>query len=305
MASPVATYLGYVAVATLVWVVADWIICLAASQCSRTFVKRASRTIRERGRWRSRLVSTAHAIYGSCAAAYVILFRPWTPDESLFSTEPLKMMLLAGSVGYFVFDTYVMLVYQEKEVAYYLHHAVVGGGMLIAMLSEFCAFAFVAMTINEFTTPMLNMAWIMNRMRLNHSTLFKVNGVVIAVGFFCARICFNLFIAYHYLSPDTLAHFPAPIGNTPTTLGVSAIAIFFFPLYFLYLGTNFFWFAKLVKEVRSFVRGEASAALDDESDGELHLMGGDTDVEEEEEEADDIVKPRRSARLRRSTAEAR
>lgn len=228
--------------------------------------------MRERARWRSRIVSTLHAIYGSCAATYVICYGTWTWEESLFSADPLKMVLLAGSVGYFVFDTYVMIVSEEKEAAFYLHHAIVGGGMLIAMLSEFCAFAFVAMTVNEFTTPMLNIAWAMERMRLTKTKWFALNGIIMTVGFFCARICFNIYIAYHYLSPETLGRFPYPIGNTTTTWSVAAVAAFFFPLFFLYLFTNIFWFAKLVGKLKEFTSGNPAPTFDDESDGERHLM---------------------------------
>lgn len=83
----------------------------------------------------------------SVFALDTMIRKPWTVAFTTWEADDMVIIALCSSVGYFIVDTWLMLQYDEKEKAYYLHHVIVGGGMWTGVATGFAAWALQVMSI--------------------------------------------------------------------------------------------------------------------------------------------------------------
>ncbi len=62
-----------------------------------------------------------------------------------------------------------------------------------------CEYYFSGFLFTEITTPFINMRWFLHNLRLDDSTLYKINGLFVILFWVLVRIVFSAFLGYHAL----------------------------------------------------------------------------------------------------------
>mmetsp|Transcript_11380 Transcript_11380/g.42723 ORF Transcript_11380/g.42723 Transcript_11380/m.42723 type:complete len:265 (-) Transcript_11380:153-947(-) len=154
---------------------------------------------RDAANFKSRIVSTAHAIY--CSFAYLFVFLS---DENLYWRHKylyslsIASPLFAISLGYFLFDTWIMLVHRHDpdmgSWPMFAHH-------VLALLScsvflsyqNFIILGASSLGFTEATTPFTNIRWILEKKQMKDSLWYSLNGLCMFLGFWIFRIGFSIF----------------------------------------------------------------------------------------------------------------
>ncbi|CAN1150865.1 TLC domain-containing protein 4-B [Linum perenne] len=150
----------------------------------------------------------------------------------------LTSHFLAVSVGYFLADLGMILWFYPSlgGMEYVFHHCLSAIAVGYSMLSgEGQLYTYMCL-ISEVTTPEINMRWYLDISGMKRSTAYLVNGVLIFIFWFIARVLLFFYIFYHINM-----HFDQVVqmmwfGCAVVVLVPSALFIM-----------NLMWFAKIIK----------------------------------------------------------
>lgn len=196
--------------------------------------------------WDSRASSSLHAVVITALAAWIILFTDLYKDDNgsgapaMLRVSPLTNAALGVSLGYFVLDLAMMLVYypQMGGAEMVAHHVASLLSVLRALMAQYAHLYTLAMLSTEVTTPFINARWQMDRCGLRAHPAYLANGLVVMCLWAINRIAmFAPFFLHGWRHRDEIL--PMPWYDKVLLVGV--------PL--MLLGLNCFWFRKMLRVV--------------------------------------------------------
>jgi len=184
----------------------------------------------------NKVVSTAHATIMFLSSCYY-----WCRinQDMVISSEcnAYEMRCLRMMVGYLIYD----ICYEAantRQMDTLAHHFLGLGSHLSTLYSRHGACGFYSMMVflAEGSTPFLNASWLMHRLRLNNTVLFKASVLTLIFTFFVLRVVLSSFIITH-------------MWLWRGQWGVDAEGPLFwfnFLVVALFVLLNYFWFYKLM-----------------------------------------------------------
>ncbi|EGG16173.1 TRAM [Cavenderia fasciculata] len=165
---------------------------LCGNQKSRDFVLDNRPFERLSNKLWTGIVSNLNAVLCTIGAIKCLFFDNTTWSENPFlGATPNSLYCLRFILGYFIYDTGVILVHQSLlDIPTLTHH-------LMALLlyywgktSLYCHFVLISFMFTEITTPCVNIRWFLLRTKKGESKAYIVNGMMMAFGFLIARVVY-------------------------------------------------------------------------------------------------------------------
>ncbi|KAG9443415.1 hypothetical protein H6P81_014755 [Aristolochia fimbriata] len=154
--------------------------------------------------WNNRCFSTAHAIFASVAAFYLVwlsnLFHSHSDHELMINRSSIASnSVLSFSIGYFVTDLGMILWHFPalggKE--YILHHSLSMYAIFLSLISGQGQIYILMVLFTEVTTPLVNLRWYLDAAGLKSSTAYVANGIALFLGWLVARVLFFIYFFTH------------------------------------------------------------------------------------------------------------
>lgn len=173
------------------------IVCFVLYKYTRTITsaivpiyKKLSRT--DQRNWDSRYSSNIHAVLCVYFAYYLVwnndFFWREGPIPMILRTNAQTYIALGMSFGYFAVDFISTVKYNMGGTEMLLHHLGSLMSVTTALVTGDCHCHTLWMLVTEFTTPLINNRWWLDKMELKHSQLYVINGLAILVSWIFARM---------------------------------------------------------------------------------------------------------------------
>jgi len=207
-------------------------------------------------RWNNRVTSTLHAalIAPCCLHAFLLAHDPdhlASLSSRIFGCNPEAAFLASISAGYFTWDTLTYLTYLlinrtgDVEVSEFVHSFVCWMAYLIT-LRPFVLYYGMFFLAFELSTPFVNFHWFMDKLRIsNESPVKLINGILVVVLFFGARIVFGFYYSYKVVQDLYIVLSDNLATNGPWGVNVSSVTITLILLTMCILNAN--WFLLIIK----------------------------------------------------------
>jgi len=181
-----------------------------------------------------------------------IISHPDESPSSVVSTHVsgFSYATLGFSFAYFVTDASVVCRRRISGPVILVHHLMTATGMAAGLLTGIGHVLTCVLVMNEITTPFVNARWLLDKAGNKESSLYVVNGVVMAVTWFIARILVFVpcFICAGWAWRDTRG-----------ALSVGARSLLFVVPAFL-LVLNLHWFSRILAGLRKHLTKRAYAS---------------------------------------------
>ncbi|KAI8607382.1 TLC domain-containing protein [Chytriomyces sp. MP71] len=201
--------------------------------------------------WCMRIVAFFNAIV-VCSLAWPMLNDPALYKAKLWGYNKYAGDVNAIVVGYFLWDIYVSLLMFDPG---YILHGVCAFTVYALSFKPFIMYYGAVFILYELSTPFLHIHWLCDKVGLTGTTLQFVNGIVLLVTFFCARLVFGFYQSWMFFVTVY-----AEMDAIPTYL-----VVVYSVCNFVLNGLNVFWFFKMVDSVQRRFAGDKRAGL--EGDG--------------------------------------
>mmetsp|Transcript_18972 Transcript_18972/g.32443 ORF Transcript_18972/g.32443 Transcript_18972/m.32443 type:complete len:286 (+) Transcript_18972:32-889(+) len=203
--------------------------------------------------WDSRYSSNVHSAL-CLLFAYDLLWRGdffWKEGDvpMILRTNATTFAALGISFGYFLIDFVSTFKYNMGGAEMVLHHL---GSLLsvgVALLTGQGHMHTVWMLVTEFTTPLINNRWWLDKMEMKTSPLYVWNGIAVLVSWVVARLAqFPPFFWVIWQTRDQVQYLhPVSVFLMMCVPGILAIL-------------NCYWFTKIVKGAYKIVFGAKAKA---------------------------------------------
>jgi len=172
------------------------------------------------------------------------------PDASFWSTSPLSYAACYGLIGYTALDFIPLVVHRNDWSgvgAYIVHH--LGSILSWGICATTGALHNVAVPVCllEGTAPFVNGRYFLSTAGYKDTTLYMVNGALMALSFFLLRVCLNWYL---FLTRIFWQH--AAFSTLPLYM-----QLLFYPLMSINLSLQLFWFWKIVTGIYALLYGKA------------------------------------------------
>lgn len=174
--------------------------------------------------------------------------RASDPYSSIFGYNAYSGFVLAITIGYFIWDLIVCLLYIRLFGAGFLLHAFAALYVFsVGLFKPYCLPWLPAFLLFELSTPFVNVNWFSSRLPAGTvpDKLVLINGVLLLVTFFLVRIVWGFYavglVAYDMYRVAHLASWFWPFSIL--TLNISLDVL------------NVFWFTKMVAIAKKKARG--------------------------------------------------
>ncbi|CAG5106536.1 Oidioi.mRNA.OKI2018_I69.chr1.g2887.t2.cds [Oikopleura dioica] len=204
--------------------------------------------------------STVHAILTFFAGLYIVCIDPNVTWETPESTSNILKWTQSMSLGYFLAD-YIVLIHTRElggTVPILAHHTTATIAYLVSLWYNKMGWYSCFRLLSEFSTPFVNLRWILVSIGLKNTRRYKINGVLMTASFFLCRIC--TFPIYWY--------YVARVWNTESFNNIPNVLFFFWIVGPLALDIlNTFWFYKMF---RGMLKALQKSDLTDEQASKTH-----------------------------------
>ncbi|XP_031500824.1 uncharacterized protein LOC116264635 isoform X2 [Nymphaea colorata] len=200
----------------------------------------------QRVEWGNRGTSTAHAIFISIMALYLIYFSDLFSDSEIdgrimLRSSSLSVSALGVSVGYFISDL-GMIIWSYPSLGgmeYVVHHLLSVVSVAYSMSSGEGQIYTLMVLISEMTTPCVNLRWYLDTAGMKKSRLYLLNGIMMFFTWMVARILLFVYMYHHmYLHYDQAE-------------GISSFGFFLVLVVpFVLAIMNLMWFRKIIKGLK-------------------------------------------------------
>ncbi|KAK0272023.1 hypothetical protein LTR35_013193 [Friedmanniomyces endolithicus] len=174
--------------------------------------------------WNVYVVSFCQACIICSLSLYIILFdkerKEWTKsgnwETRIWGYSGLTGLCQSFALGYFLWDFIMCSVYVDIFGWAMLAHAVSAVSVFSLGYRPFCYFYCPVFLLYELSSPFLNIHWFCDKLDLTGSTIQAVNGGVLTISFFLARILWGQYSSYNTFS-DMYAAYAAG-HSTPSII---------------------------------------------------------------------------------------
>jgi len=201
---------------------------------------------RMRAHWDTRVVAFIHPFLIIPGSLSFLLYKPLLRNDPIFGYDESCATILQISVGYFLWDTIICIIYYKQFGPAFLGHGLVCFVLyFITVVKPFILFFGVFFILFEFSTPFVNLHWLMDKVGIKNQLIIKINGALVLIAFFVVRIVFGLyysFLVWYYL---------LGAQNAPEFLVYLTLMCNIFMV-----GLNFYWFYLMVYYVNKPTKAE-------------------------------------------------
>lgn len=185
-----------------------------------------------------------------CADCLVKMYLEKNSEDVHLSryTSCFSEAALGFSFAYFVVDAAVVYHRRISGAVVVIHHLMTAAGMAAGILTGFGHLLICLLILNEVTTPFVDMRWLLDKTGNKGSSLYFVNGVLLTLTWFFARImvfvpCF-VFASWAW-------------KDTEAALSVGVRSLLFTVPSFLFV-LNLHWFGRILKGLRKHIYTNSS-----------------------------------------------
>lgn len=172
------------------------------------------------------------------------------PKSSVEGTTQYGALVAAFTVGYFVWDVLVCLIYFDLFGIGFLGHGIAALYVFSCCLIPYAQPWIPAFLLFELSTPFVNINWFASKLPSGaiSTKVFLINGICLLVTFFTVRILWG-FYAVTLVARDMYAVW----NDNPKFLPVSILL-----LNIMLDVLNLFWFQKMIKIAMKKAKGDTS-----------------------------------------------
>jgi len=217
------------------------------------------------------VVSTLHAILVTICSFTLVCMTSATLEYEEYTkwTNSTAVFTVSWSIGYFIYDILWMAWYRNDvnpEILSFFHHIIgilaLFASLWLNLLVYFALFQLIA----EFSTPFVNLRWMLSALDKKSKEIYKINGYVMMLSFFISRIASIPWLWY------TIAHV-LPTNSYQQNLSTIQTVTWLSFCVFINL-LNLYWMFKMVHGAYKFLKG-TDLPLIDNMDENI-----DTDIKE-------------------------
>jgi len=196
--------------------------------------------------WDTRVVAFIHPFIIIPGSLSCLLYKPLLRSDPVFGYDESCATTLEISVGYFLWDSVICIIYYKDFGLAFLAHALVCLALyFMAVVTPFVLFFGVFFIQYEFSTPFVNLHWILDKVGFKNEMIKMINGALVIIVFFVVRIVFGIYyscLVWYYLPRAQ---------NAPTLL------VYFTLLCNLFMVVlNFYWFYMIIRYVKKPTKKE-------------------------------------------------
>jgi len=137
----------------------------------------------------TKLGFTVHALHVGMLSLSLILRHHF--HRSVFTSYPPSLDLLyLDHISYTAYDMLVFLYTGAEKLDMWMHHLFGIAGSMAIIIARRAAFFPTAFAVTELTIPVTNLVWVMDRLKMQESDIYKYASVLRAMFF----VVFRLFI---------------------------------------------------------------------------------------------------------------
>jgi len=146
-----------------------------------------------RREWDVRVVSTVNTLTVLPLAITCFKYQHILAEDKAFASHPAALRLAAIAAGYFLWDTAESV--SRLDIPFMIHGL---SSMLIFIfgLTPFVLYYAPISLMWELSTPFLNIHWFLDKTKRTGSPAQLVNGGLLLLVFFAARICYGSWASY-------------------------------------------------------------------------------------------------------------
>lgn len=200
--------------------------------------------------------SIVHAAVSGLLGVYCLAYADGKPGTTWLDTPEYQMTMYdiqkysqLVSIGYLIYDLFFCIICSEESDSMadtYAHHFfAIAGASQACYIGGFLGSTCQLTWITEGSTPFVNLRTILSHHKLDKTTLYVVNGLVMTLVFFVIRVCFYTYticikcVEHCIINRDTF--WPRYEDHLKP---FCYICMF---LYVCMYGLNIFWFSKIFK----------------------------------------------------------
>ena len=164
------------------------------------FSKKLKSTYSEKAYLSSSIVSSLHGVLCSVYSLKVILNDPiFLQENNFFYYTPSSFAVSQLFIGYIIYDLAVILYHGKTWPIFYssvIHHSLAILLWTYLMLNRSGQILCVSAQICEFTTPFVNLRWILHHIGWKKTRLYMYNGFLLVFLWFTFRILLFIYIGF-------------------------------------------------------------------------------------------------------------
>ncbi len=209
------------------------------SATSKTYKKYLQESqLNKKAEWDSRGTSTFHAILASSAAVYTFLVAQEFNDFDLLRITPFCEIWLMFSLGYFLYDIFIIFKYFPGDYSSLVHHCIAISIHILICATGTCTLIQMGYVLTEMSTPFVNARFFLMDSGMRNSKTYVANGLLMFVTFFVFRMPMIPFVpVIFYIKYDQYLKIPM------------LVRCVYLLLYVLISTLNLIWFYKITRGV--------------------------------------------------------
>eukprot|EP00048_Salpingoeca_helianthica_P013257 m.197690 g.197690 ORF g.197690 m.197690 type:complete len:311 (-) comp15477_c16_seq13:2185-3117(-) len=193
----------------------------------------------DRVNWLSYVVSTTHSALASAGAVYSIFILGCYNGSFCTTRCHMGELSVAFSIGYFFYDYALMFIFHSVLYSHvYLVHHFLGAIMgSLTYAAPACQYISCLFLLSESSTPFVNMRWFLDKAGLRSHPLYFINGILMTLFFFLARLALTTYFIVDSLFINTDEYRALP---KPWAVGLACCVVVLTTI-------NTMWFLKMAR----------------------------------------------------------
>lgn len=145
--------------------------------------------------WHVHVVSTIHCLIVVTGSFFIFADNTLNEDR-VFGYVRWAADIYSISCGYFLWDTIIAIYFYKYQGISMVLHGIVSFSVFIFSFRPFINYYGAIFLMYELSTIFLNFHWFMDKLGWTGSKIQLVNGVILLLTFFGARIVFGTYMSY-------------------------------------------------------------------------------------------------------------
>ncbi|OBZ90249.1 putative TLC domain-containing protein C17A2.02c [Choanephora cucurbitarum] len=199
--------------------------------------------------WHVHVVSTVHCLLVVTGSFFIFADNTLHQDR-VFGYVRWAADIYSISCGYFLWDTIIAIYFYKYQGISMVIHGIASFSVFIFSFRPFINYYGAVFLMYEISTIFLNFHWFMDKLGWTGSKIQLVNGIVLLLTFFGARVVFGPYMSYKLWNDIYAVKEDVPLRYW-IVYGVANVAT---------TCLNFWWFSQMVAMLRKRFPGQQEVA---------------------------------------------
>ncbi|KAG1141495.1 hypothetical protein G6F37_006467 [Rhizopus arrhizus] len=189
--------------------------------------------------WHVHVVSTVHCITVVIGSFFIFADKSLNQDR-VFGYTKWAADIYSVSCGYFLWDTIIAIYFFKEQGISMVLHGMAAFSVFIFSFRPFVNYYGAIFLMYELSTIFLNFHWFMDKIGWTGSRIQLVNGAILLLTFFGARILFGTYMSFKMWNDIYLVKDQVPLRYW----------IVYGSANFVTTCLNFWWFSQMIQMLR-------------------------------------------------------